>query len=164
MASHLFFICPTDYIEGEIRNYFKGDKMFITSLGNSVEIDEELIIEILEMVEAKEISAISFILADDNTLFQEVKTKNRLALDGLKKLGQIIQKKTYSKSKIFQPESAHTRSILSFLEEKSAQLQAKLNRLDPQVMETNSFVFNRKRQAFTQVIPSFFNLSPERLN
>ncbi len=164
MASHLFFICPTDYIEGEIRKYFRGDKMFITSLGNSVEIDEELIIEISEMVEANEISAISFILADDNTLFQEFKTKNRLALDGLKKLGQIIQKKTYSKSKVFQPESAHTRSILSFLEDKSSKLQVQTNGLDPQKMKINSLVFNRSFNAFIEAHSSLFEVFPQRLN
>lgn len=164
MPCHLFFICPTDFIEGNIRKYFRGDKMFITSLGNSLEIDEELIVDILEMVEGNEISAISFILANDNLFFQTALSRDKLVSDGLKKLGQIITKKYKEHHKLFPSESSTKRSILNFLSKQSNTLQKKMKMIDSSAIEFNCLIYSRQHDVFTEITSALFHYSKNQLN
>ena len=41
MLKHLYFICPTDFLEGVIENVFKQINYYYTSLGNSITFDKD---------------------------------------------------------------------------------------------------------------------------
>ncbi|QTN39793.1 hypothetical protein HZ996_11775 [Cryomorphaceae bacterium] len=71
MRKHLFFICPTDFLESVVRESFEGQHYFISSLGNAAPMDALEIGEIQRFIEEKEINEITLLLSDDNRIVQE---------------------------------------------------------------------------------------------
>ncbi|MFT7073820.1 MAG: hypothetical protein ACJAX3_002820, partial [Patiriisocius sp.] len=61
MKKHLFFICPTDYLEFTINQSFKDKNYYFTSLGNSVKFHSETMYEIKHLIRKYDIREISFI-------------------------------------------------------------------------------------------------------
>ncbi|MCI4669475.1 MAG: hypothetical protein MRZ79_15175 [Bacteroidia bacterium] len=68
MPRQLNFICPTDYLESTITRQMKGKHYFFTSLGNSLSLDRDILLEIKGFLTVNDIRNISFILSDDNQI------------------------------------------------------------------------------------------------
>ena len=68
MHNNLFFICPTDHLEMTINDTFKDENYFYTSLGNSVSFGPDLAKQLTEIVEAKNIKKVFFMLSYDNPI------------------------------------------------------------------------------------------------
>ncbi len=71
MQKHLYFICPTDYLETVIEASFLEENYFLTSLGNSLRLDSETLGEINGFIESKNINEITFVLSEDNRFFNK---------------------------------------------------------------------------------------------
>ena len=78
MPKHLYFICPTDHLETVINRHYNEENYFISSLGNSIDFNKQFTAYLCDLVEAKGITEISFVLAQDNTLFNDPR-KNKLS-------------------------------------------------------------------------------------
>jgi hypothetical protein len=77
MKKHLFFICPTDYLEFIINQSFKDKNYYFTSLGNSVKFHSETMYEIKHLIRKYDIREISFILSNNNPIvFDALENQN----------------------------------------------------------------------------------------
>lgn len=68
MQRHLYFICPSDYVEQSIHKSFRGVKYFYASLGNSIEFNANTTNQIKQIITKNKINRISFVLADNNPI------------------------------------------------------------------------------------------------
>ena len=75
MQKHLYFVCPSDYLETVIDNTFRQENYFYTSLGNSMIFDADTIEELIRLLKTKNIREISFVLSDDNCIVQDALEK-----------------------------------------------------------------------------------------
>jgi hypothetical protein len=73
MNKHLYFICPTDHLETVIQKISQEKNYYLTSLGNSIDLDFETMGQINSLIESKKITQISFILSNNNHFFNEPK-------------------------------------------------------------------------------------------
>jgi len=71
MHRHLYFICPSDHIESLINQTFRHDNYFLSSLGNSMVIDANLVEEIMAWMDIKSIREITFVLSSDNQIIHD---------------------------------------------------------------------------------------------
>ena len=84
MKKHLFFVCPTDFLESTISEQFKGDLYFITSLGNSIKFDNDFLDQLKVLLSSQQISEITFLLSLDNSIVKDAMGDQRLlAITGL---------------------------------------------------------------------------------
>ena len=110
MQKHLFFICPTDALEGLINRAYKEENYFLSSLANSINFSEAVSETINALIETKCITEISFVLSTNNALFLDalspqnfnsIKVLHPLykAVNAQKKnCPQILEKRAYSDS------------------------------------------------------------------
>ena len=68
---HLYFICPTDYLEPVIDATFNQENYYMTSLGNDLDLNDEFVGEINGFIETKNIKEITFVLSKDNHFSHE---------------------------------------------------------------------------------------------
>jgi len=152
MNKHLYFICPTDYLETVIDNTFKQEKYYCTSLGNSITFDKDMMWRLNEILEEKEISEISFILSDDN----------RIVLDALGKQGfsEIIGLNNFYNQIIRQKKNSEvswqTRNrqflILSYhLHNKIKELRFGLKNLFFDQFKINGQIYNKEKRIFNHI-------------
>lgn len=68
----LYFICPTDYLESIIRNTFKGESYFYSSLGNCITFDDSYHLgQIKYLIRSHSINNICFVLSHDNRILTD---------------------------------------------------------------------------------------------
>ena len=150
MDKHLFFICPTDYLEVIINDTFDKESYFCTALGNSVAFNPKTIEYIIGLLESEKIRAITFILSDDNEIIN-----NALYHKDLPKINRLVNLYDtikYQKNRI----SLLTRKkdILPLFV--SFHLNFKITELKKRLKETwfsdeieiNAKVYNRRTQKF----------------
>ena len=150
MNKHLYFICPTDYLEVIINNTFDKESYFCTALGNTIAFNNKTIEYIKGLLESERIRAITFILSDDNEIISNALYHRDLPkINRLENLYDTIK---YQKNRI----SLLTRKkdILPLFV--SFHLNLKINELKKSLKETwflneiqiDAKVYNRKTQKF----------------
>ncbi|MEO1257238.1 MAG: hypothetical protein AAFZ15_00515 [Bacteroidota bacterium] len=75
MQKHLYFVCPSDYLETVIDKTFRQENYYCTSLGNSMVFDLDTVEEIIKLLKSKNINEVSFVLSDDNSIVQDALEK-----------------------------------------------------------------------------------------
>jgi hypothetical protein len=68
MAGPLFFVCPTDYLEGAVRRQFGAGSFFSTSLGNSTGLPAETIEWLSDFLGRRDITHVTFVLSSTNRI------------------------------------------------------------------------------------------------
>lgn len=71
MNGHLYFVCPTDFLEPMINKTFGERNYFYSSLGNSFILNQELVQQIGSIVQTNVISEITFVLSDKNKIVMD---------------------------------------------------------------------------------------------
>ncbi|WP_462251314.1 hypothetical protein [Ekhidna sp.] len=153
MRRHLYFVCPTDGLEGVIESTFKQESYFLTSLGNSLMLNSEEISEVSELILTKDIQDISFIMSDDNKVFLEA-MENR-SIKELSSLSsfyhQVRQSKNISQL-TWQTENLHLIVLSHHLNDKIKRLKHALNIL-PVDIKVAGKIYNRQEESFNSTYP-----------
>ncbi|SFD39482.1 hypothetical protein [Algibacter pectinivorans] len=99
MQNSLFLLCPTDNLEYLINTVYSYDNYFYTSLGNTFSTDEETMKSLEQLILAKNISNIYFILSNENKIILDaLESQYFKNIVGLKRLHKNIEKqKQHSK-------------------------------------------------------------------
>ena len=102
MQKHLYFVCPSDNLEGLIDKKFPQENYFLSSLGNSLSLSKDIMQEVNALIELKGIYKITFILSDDNKLiFDGLRNQNFDNINVLKKLYNNITNYKKLTSKVY---------------------------------------------------------------
>lgn len=165
MHRHLYFICPTDYIETVINNRFPQENNYLTSLGNSVNFNLCFVEEINLLIETKQITEITFVLSDNNKLIQDaLKSQDFKNVKGLKSFyDAIIEQKKRTKT-VWQASDIQISIISYFLDLKIRELQTQLSNRSIDGVKIRAKIYYRQKDVFHEIYPDIFSLNHFHLN
>ena len=165
MKRHLFFVCPTDYLETVINKHFHQENYFITSLGNSISFNSQVIEEINTLVEAKSIAEISFVLSDNNKIIMDaLKSENFDSFKGLESFYDRISaqtKRTDILKHVFHNETPFIGNYLNF---KVQGLIPQLNNWLSDKVKVNAKIYQRQTNIFKETYTELIHLGNFCLN
>ena len=127
MHKHLYFVCPSDNLEGLIDKKFPQENYFLSSLGNSLSLSKDIMQEVSALIELKGIDKITFILSDDNKLiFDGLRNQNFDNINVLKKLYNNISNYKKLTSKVYGEENIQILVTSNLLNEKIKEIKLSL--------------------------------------
>ena len=99
MQNNLFLVCPTDNLEPVINTTFSCENYFYTSLGNTFSQDKRILDNLRELIKAKHIGNVFFILSSKNKIILDALEHQFFKnITGLEQLyNKIEEQKRYSK-------------------------------------------------------------------
>lgn len=164
MQNTLYFICPTDCLESVINNTFKNENYFYTSLGNSFNIDNNILARIKCLVKKHQIKKMCFVLSSDNKIIEDaVNHQDFSNINGLNNFYKDISKQ--QQSVIIYNNQQQGLSMLSYILNKKVQeLQVKLAAVTNCFIEINAEIFDRNSNAFIPVYSNLLCLKKYQLN
>lgn len=159
MNKHLFFICPTDSIEFLINRLYKSENYFITSLGNSMTFKMNEKEEIKSFIKSKKITEITFVLRDNNKVFQDAITNQEYStIAGVRSFyNQMKALEVFSEKKLNQNYS-NDNFILKHLNKKVKDLKCKLDNWSVENIKFNAIVYSNTKQSLHIVYQNKLNL------
>ncbi len=165
MKGHLYFVCPTDYLERVIDNENYQENYFCTSLGNSMTFDSNIVGQITKLLETRNITEITFILSDNNRIILDALGDQEFSMiRGLTKFyNQLLRQKEYAEECWQTCNQQHL--LLSYhLNKKIKELSLELRWLLEKSVEINGMVYNQQNNAFTKIYSDLICTEYLRLN
>lgn len=154
MRKHLFFICPTDFIEPAINHAFGEDNYYLSSLGNSIAFDPDMVSEVNDLLQSKSIKDISFVLSDDNRMISDaLGNKKFSAISGLDGFYRHMSKqKACCEGKW--PTCYHQFLISCYyLHHKTLQLRVEMGEELTDQVQITAKIYKREEQIFRDIQP-----------
>lgn len=158
MRKHLYFICPTDCLEMEIKNAFGGEPYFHSSIGNSIDFYATNGAEFSAFIESKGINRVIFVLADDNQFLMDAVTEESSKY--LKDLDCFYNTITKCKSEsdiLWKSESRTLPIITQYLENKVGALSANLDGWLLDQIHIDFKIFSSKEHTFKEINYDLFS-------
>jgi len=152
MRRTLNFICPTDCLESVINKTFSGEHYFFTSLGNSLDFDEETVNKIVELISLQCIDEISFILSSENKIvFDALGCQDFSSLKGLKNFYGFLKREKKHSEYLWQI-SNHQFLISSYyLHAKTEQLKRVLEGLFYTRIQIGAKIYKKRDEFFHNI-------------
>ena len=152
MKKHLFFVCPTDYLEPVINDYFNRENYYYTSLGNSIVFDYDTIYEIENLITKHDIREVSFVLSNDNSvIFDALGNQNFSEISGLDNLYCEVVKQKKRLETSWQIYNHQYLMLSYFLNKKVKELQFKLSDLLMDKIKISGKIYNSQEKVFTGI-------------
>lgn len=165
MQKHLYFVCPTDHLEAVINNKFRQENYYLTSLGNSITFDPELVDEINSIIESNAIREITFVLSDTNKMILDALKKQGFKdTRGLKKFHHLIAQQKEITESIWQTSDIHIPIISYYLNLKIKELRPHLNNWFADSVHVNAQIYNRQNDTFYETHFNLLSLQRFSLN
>lgn len=165
MQRHLYFVCPTDYLESTINHTFKQENYYWTSLGNSIVFDDDTVGGINALIEANGITAITFVLSDNNQIVLDaLKDQTFCYLHGLDDFYYEIAQYGYQLKTFWQSDDLRIPVVSHYLNLKIKELQPKLGVHLEGGIKMNAMTYNRSENTFGEVNPVLFHKEHYSLN
>lgn len=154
MKKYLNFICPTDFLGSIIRKAFIGEHYFLTSLGNSMIFDRLMLEQIEELLIARGIQSISFVLADDNRFLSDA-MGNRLlpTLNGLRRLCDQVKREKEDSETLWR--SGNPQFLISsyYLQGRIEELRLLLSERLIDQFQISAKIYRRQEKVFRDIHP-----------
>lgn len=149
MHKHLYFVCPSDNLEGLIDKKFPQENYFLSSLGNSISFSKDIMQEVNALIELKGIDKITFILSDDNKLiFDGLRNQNFDNINVLKKLYNNISDYKKLTSKVYTEGNLQILVTSNLLNEKIKEIKLSLYDWLSSKVNIDAKIFIRKSEEF----------------
>lgn len=152
MSRHLFFLCPTDFLEPVINEVFGCGNTYLTSLGNSIAFDSQMTFEVNEMLRTRDIRNISFVLSDNNRIISDAlgdKTFSHIV--DLKKFYRNIERQKRHCEEVWSSDYHQFLISSYFLNHKLMQLRAQLNDEFKTRIHLSAKIYKRKDHIFRDI-------------
>jgi len=157
VKKHLYFICPTDYLEVVIDGTFEQENYYITSLGNSITFDRETVAAIHKLVETKNITEITFVLSDNNPIVMDgLNDQDFVNVWGLDVFYREIAKLEVRAELLWQTSNLNGRVFAYYLNKRTEELRAKLNNGWCDHIAINAKIYSSQRNLFNEPRNKFF--------
>ena len=149
MHKHLYFVCPSDNLEGLIDKKFPQENYFLSSLGNSISFSKDIMQEVNALIELKGIDKITFILSDDNKLiFDGLRNQKFDNINVLKKLYNNISDYKKLTSKVYTEGNLQILVTSNLLNEKIKEIKLSLYDWLSSKVNIDAKIFIRKSEEF----------------
>lgn len=128
MKKHLYFLCPTDYLEPIINSTFREENYYYSSLGNSITFDSEMVGQINRLIRKYDIREITFALSDNNRIIKDaIKNRHFIHIKGLNDFYNQINKQKQHSDILWQTDYPYFSVFSYHLNKKINELQFALN-------------------------------------
>jgi hypothetical protein len=165
MSNRLYFICPTDHLEMVIKQNFKQEHYFYTSLGNSVVLDSETVEQINGLIESENIKEIAFLLSRDNDIIKGVLENHKYNdIKGMSNFYGVIHNHLGDLNLNKRIEDIELQLIPSYLNEKIKELRLVISKWLIESITINALIYNRQHNVFIEVDSKLFDLDDFFLN
>ena len=165
MQKRLYFICPTDHLESIINDRYKEENYYLTSLGNSISFDFETVEQLNSLVLEKEISHITFVLSDTNSIIEDALLHQNFGnLQTLKPLHSEILKQKKLADKVWHTSSLRVLVATHYLSCKIDELHHQLSSWMTKPIKIDAKIYHRKQARFTESTPDLLLLRYFHLN
>ncbi len=165
MKKHLFFICPTDHLEGIINRRFKQENYFLTSLGNSLQLEYDSVNEIQELILRRNITEISFVLAHDNRFVLDALHHAELArVSGMGNFYHSMSKLHRKTKIVWQPGNFRTLTLSHLLVDQIKALKSRLKYQLNDRIQMDAKIYDRSKNQFNDAAPELYHLERFCLN
>ncbi|HAA14646.1 MAG TPA: hypothetical protein DCE41_24350 [Cytophagales bacterium] len=152
MPKHLFFICPTDHLEPEIHQAYRQEKVFYSSLGNSIDFDTDALVHLQGWIQAEDISHITFALSCSNSIVLDAlqgQDYSQVAeLQGF--YDQLARQKEYTEG-VWQSCNRNFLLLSHHLNNKMAELKLGLGNFLMPPLTIRGKIYNREEKTFCNV-------------
>jgi len=166
MQKCLYLLCPTDCLELVINNTYRGENYFYTSLGNSVELNNETLNKIESLIIQHDFKKIFFVLSDQNNIIKDALGNQKfLDVRGLNRFYKDIVKQKEN-SRMLSVVDYNQFSILSYyLNSKIKELQWGLKETTrANSIKINGKIYNSFKKTFQNIYPELICLERPQLN
>ena len=157
MQKHLFFICPTDALEGLINRAYKEENYFLSSLANSINFSAAVSETINALIETKCITEISFVLSTNNALFLDaLSPQNFNSIKVLHPLYKAVNAQKKIAHKYWKKEHIQIPIMSYYLNSKIEELQSKIDRWIVDSIKINCKIYHQTTEKFSTICPNLF--------
>ncbi len=165
MGKHLYFVCPTDHLEHVIDTNLGYENYYVTSLGNSITFNPELIKEINSLIKTKSISEITFVLSDNNSVILDaLRSQDFNNIRGLESFYNTITDRKRSIETLWQILDIRIPIISYYLDLKIKELQLRLNNWLPNPIGVNAKIYNKQNNTYIGIHTDLLHLAHFSLN
>ncbi len=152
MQKHLYFVCPTDHLEPVINSTFKQENYYFTSLGNSIVFDTNMVSQLKELLQAKNIRDISFVLSDNNHIVSDALGKQEfLGIAGLSNFYNQMTRQTEYFEGVWQTYNHQFLILSHHLNDKIKELRLASKCLSIDPLKINGKIYNRHQEVFNDI-------------
>lgn len=152
MRSSLYMICPTDHLEPVIHERFEGQKYFYTSLGNNLQMDKDTLGQIISMIKKHNITDISFVLSEDNTILLDALTRQNFAeIRGLKQAYSDVREHKKAIRKTWNTHDQHVMMLSYYLNQQIEEFHHKIRDRLTTLPQIKGKLFSRAYDAFREI-------------
>ncbi|MDN5213216.1 hypothetical protein QQ020_14200 [Fulvivirgaceae bacterium BMA12] len=152
MQKHLYFICPTDHLEPIINSTFKQENYYFTSLGNSIVFDTNMVSQLKELLQTKNIQDISFVLSDNNRIVSDALGKQAFSgITGLSNFYNQITRQRENSEEVWQTYNHQFLILSHHLNDKIKELKLCLKQLSVDPPKINGKIYNRHQEVFSDI-------------
>ncbi|MCT4583086.1 MAG: hypothetical protein N4A35_16870 [Flavobacteriales bacterium] len=165
MKKHLYFVCPTDYLEAKIEDFYNEESYYYTSLGNSLDLKGENINELIHLIEVKGIDEIIFVLSNENEVVRQIVNKEYYTFfKGFNRLYYKVNKYNSTMAKLW--ESYDEKDLIAaFLSTRIKEMQAMLQtQMGGKNIKVDGKIFDRVNNQFQAIQPCLFKRKLYDLN
>ena len=154
MRKHLYFICPTDHLEPIVNNTFKQENYYLTSLGNSITFDTDMILQVSELLQTNDIRDISFVLSHNNCIVLDALEKQDFSrITGLSDFyNQIARRRDHSEG-LWRVNNLQFLILSHHLNDKIKELRLGLKCVSIDPVKINGKIYIRDEKVFKDVYP-----------
>ncbi len=165
MKKRLYFVCPTDYLEAKIEASYNGESYYYTSLGNAVDLKGENINELIQLIEAKNIEEIIFVLSNENQVVRQiVNRKYYTFFKGFNRLYHKVNRYNSTMAKLWESYDEED-LISSFLSTRIKEMQTMLQaQLMGKNIKVDGKIFDKVNNQFQTIQPCLFKRKLYDLN
>ena len=165
MQKHLFFICPSDSLEGKINMAYSESNLFISSIGNSIVFDHSTSSEINSLIGKQGIAEITFILSTDNRIIQDACNEQRFRdIKGMQGFYAEITKHKELAERTWQGNVPTPLVSSMYLQCKQEELLSSMNRNLIDQIKVNHSIYYRRKSRFLEITPELLRRSLFCLN
>lgn len=152
MHKHLYFICPSDFLEPVINHAFQRVNYFVTSLGNSIGFDSKRMLELSTWVQTKKITHAYFVLSANNQIVADALAKQEFSfISGLSQLYHDISHQHNQSTKVWHSKDTQFLLLSYLLNQKISEWNQGWGDLGLQAIPTIGKVFYPDSNLFREV-------------
>ncbi|MBW1298228.1 hypothetical protein [Aquimarina litoralis] len=165
MKKHLYFLCPTDYLEPVINKTFDQENYYYNSLGNSITFDSEMVGQINRLVQTNDIKEITFALSDNNHIIRDaISNRDFIDIRGLEEFYSHILNQKLNSEILWQTDQDYFLVFSYHLNKKISELQLALNVLHNTPVKISGKIYSKDKNIFEDIYSDLVCVDKHCLN
>ncbi|MFT4761961.1 MAG: hypothetical protein ACI9XO_001046 [Paraglaciecola sp.] len=165
MKKCLYFICPTDFLETVINGAFNQENYYLSSLGNSITFDNQILKETKKLIREKNIDELIFVLSNENRIVLDALRNQHFSM--IRGLNKFYKQVVWQQEQIERSWQTRNPQLLTFsyhLNNKIRELKHGLKDLTKDQIKISGKIYNNRKHVFSKIYPDSICMDDSNLN